>query len=182
MTCVHAVRDAAFKKCCVQSGTYDGSRRNYFFPQIELQFWRRALTLRVAWRTSMHLRFVVTKIDEDSERALGVFHAVWNLRDAGMLYPYEQDHHDVVRGWFNTNLEAPTRFTAAKTPFYRKKNRALCWFKDTAVEHIAQVRELVATLENHDGYVRTLKAKRVGYVVYEDEYQVAAEPFADLNC
>ena len=130
----------------------------------------------------MYLRFVVAKIDEDSERALGVFHALRQVRDAGMLFPYEEDHHDEVRGWFNLYLDAPTRFTAAKAPFYRKKNRALCWFKDTAVEHIAQIRELVAILENHDVYVRTLKAKRVGYVVYEDEYQVAAQPFADLNC
>jgi hypothetical protein len=29
--------------------------------------------------------------------------------------------------------------------------------------------------------VRTLKAKRVGYVVYEDEYQIVAEPFADTE-
>jgi hypothetical protein len=34
----------------------------------------------------MCLKFVVADIDEDSERALGVFHAVWNLRDAGKLY------------------------------------------------------------------------------------------------
>ena len=30
--------------------------------------------------------------------------------------------------------------------------------------------------------MRTLKAKRVGYVVYEDEYQIVAEPFADTEC
>jgi hypothetical protein len=30
--------------------------------------------------------------------------------------------------------------------------------------------------------VRTIKAKRVGYVVYEDEYQIVAEPFADTEC
>lgn len=29
--------------------------------------------------------------------------------------------------------------------------------------------------------MRTLKAKRVGYVVYEDEYQIVAEPFADTE-
>jgi hypothetical protein len=130
----------------------------------------------------MYLRFVVAEIDQDSERALGVFHALWNLRDRGMLFSYERDQHDMVRRWFNSNLEAPTRFTAAKAPFYRKKSRALCWFKDTAVEHIAQIRELVAILENHEVYVRTLKTNRVGYVVYEDEYQIAAQPFADLNC
>ena len=130
----------------------------------------------------VYLRFVVSEIDEDSERALGVFHALWNLRDAGELHAYEEDHHDVVLRWFNVNLKRPARFTAAKAPFHRKKNRALSWVKHTAIEHIAQIRELVAILENHGVHVRTLKAKRVGYVVYEDKYQIVAEPFADMRC
>ena len=128
------------------------------------------------------MRFVVADIDEDSERALGVFHAVRYLRDAGKLYPYEEDQHDMVRWWFNKNLGKPTRFTASKPPFYRKKNKAICWFKHTASEHLARVRELAAILDNHGVPVRTLKAKRVGYVVYEDEYQIVAEPFADTDC
>src|SRR5215467_7784017 len=131
---------------------------------------------------SMYLRFAVAKIDEDSERALGVFHAMWDLRNEGKLRAYEEEQHDIVRWWFNANLERPTRFTAAKAPYFRKKDRALSWFKDTAIDHIAQIRELVAILENHSVHVRTLKAKRVGYVVYEDEYQIVAEPFADMKC
>ena len=87
----------------------------------------------------MYLRFVVPTIDEDSERALGVFHAVWSLRYAGKLYAYEEDHHDEVRWWFSAHLARPTRFTASKPPFYRKKNRAVCWFKDTATEHLARL-------------------------------------------
>jgi hypothetical protein len=62
------------------------------------------------------------------------------------------------------------------------EKRTLSWFKDTAFDHIAKIRELVAILENHGAYVRMLKAKRVGYVVYEDEFQIVAEPFSDLNC
>ena len=131
---------------------------------------------------SMYLRFVVAEIDEDSERALGVFHAMWNLRNAGKLHAYEEGHYDSVRWWFNANLACPTRFTAAKAPFSRKRNRALSWFKDSAIDHIAQIRELVEILENHDAHVRTLKAKRVGYIVYEDEHQIVAEPFADTKC
>jgi hypothetical protein len=130
----------------------------------------------------MYLRFVVADIDEDSERALVVFHAVWNLRDAGRLYPHEEEHHDSIRWWFNDNLERPTRFTASNPPFYRKESRAISWFKDSATEHLARVRELVAILETHGVSVRMLKAQRVGYVVYEDEYQVVAEPFADMTC
>ena len=37
-------------------------------------------------------------------------------------------------------------------------------------------------LENHGIHVQTLKVKRFGYVVYEDEYRLVAEPFADVNC
>jgi len=80
------------------------------------------------------------------------------------------------------NLEKPTRFTASKPPFYRKRSRAISWFKDSATEHLARVRELVLILETHGVPVRMLKAQRVGYVVYEDEYQVVAEPFSDMTC
>lgn len=90
--------------------------------------------------------------------------------------------NDSVRWWFNANLARPTRFTAAKAPFWRKRNRALSWFKDSAIDHIAQIRELVEILESHHVHVRTLKAKRVGYIVYEDEHQIVAQPFADTKC
>ena len=90
----------------------------------------------------MYLRFVIGDIDEDSQVELGVFHAVNNLREEGKLYPYEEEQHDLIRQWFNENLEKPTRFTASKPPFYRKKNKAISWFKDSANEHLAQVRSL----------------------------------------
>ena len=170
----------------MHSGLFDGSRRNYFFPRMNSLVSNGAASRRPGGENNldgtMYLRFVVADIDEDSERRLGVFHAVGNLRRQGKLYAYEEDIHDSIRQWFNENLERPTRFTASKPPFYRKKNRALCWFKDSAREHIARVREFVVILQNHGAPVHMLKADRVGYVVYEDEYQVAAEPFADIEC
>jgi hypothetical protein len=36
---------------------------------------------------------------------------------------------------------------------------------------------VVAILQNHGVSVRMLKTDRIGYVVYEDEYQIVAEPF-----
>ena len=83
-----------------------------------------------------------------------------------------------IREWFNEHLEKPNRFTASKPPFYRKKNKAISWFKDTAHEHLARIRGLVAILKSHGVAVRTIKAKRIGYVVYEDEFQIVAEPFS----
>jgi hypothetical protein len=130
----------------------------------------------------MYLRFVVTDVHEDSGAALGLFHAAGYLRKEGKLYPHENELHDAIRLWFNENLEKPTRFTASKPPFYRKKNKAISWFKETAHEHLAQMRELVAILQNHGISVQMLKTERVGYIVYEDEFQIVAEPFADTPC
>jgi hypothetical protein len=102
---------------------------------------------------------VVADIDEDSERQQGIFHAVSYLRSQGRLDPHELDpheldpheldphekeQHDSISRWFNENLKKPTRFTASKPPHYRKKSKAISWFKDSASAHIAQARELVA--------------------------------------
>ena len=130
---------------------------------------------------AMYLRFVVADIDENSGRELGVFHAVRNLRDQQTLRAHEEEQHDSIVQWFNEHLEKPTRFTASKPPFYRKKSKAISWFKDTAHEHLARIRELVVILEHHGISVRTLKANRVGYIVYEDEFQIVAQPFADVR-
>jgi len=126
----------------------------------------------------MYLRFAVAEIDEDSQRELGVFHAIQKLELAGKLTEHEQEQQDLICRWFDKNLPKPTRFTSSKPPYYRKKNRAISWFKDSAHEHISQIRSLVAILENHRISVEMLKTNRVGYVVYEDEYQIVAEPFA----
>ena len=129
----------------------------------------------------MYLRFVVADIDKDSGRELGVFHAIRNLRDEEKLQAHEEETHDSIVQWFDEHLRRPTRFTASKPPFYRKKNAAISWFKDTAHEHLARVRELVVILEHHGVSVRMLKASRVGYIVYEDEFQIVAQPFSDTR-
>jgi hypothetical protein len=129
----------------------------------------------------MYVRFAVAEIHDNSHRGVGIFQALYRLRDEGKLYPYEEEHLRAVSEWFNTHLEKPTRFTAAKPPHYRKQSKAISWFRDTAHEHIAHIREMVAILESHGVSVRMLKADRVGYVVYEDEHQVVAQPFSDVR-
>ena len=100
-----------------------------------------------------YLRFVVADIDEDSGKELGVFHAVRGLREEGKLYQHEEELHDLARQWFNENLEKPTRFTASKPPFYRKPNKAISWFKDTAqVPHLKEEfgNGLVCDIDSND--------------------------------
>jgi len=126
----------------------------------------------------LYLRFVVDDVDDDSQKPLGVFQAIHNLRSKGVLSDYECVQDDEIGRWFDKNLPKPTRFTASKPPYYRKQNKAISWFKHTAQEHISQIRSLAAILQNHGIFVHMLKTDRVGYAVYEDEFQVVAEPFA----
>jgi len=41
------------------------------------------------------------------------------------------------------------------------------------------MREIIRLLESHGISVRMIKTDRPGYVVYEDDHQIVAEPFAD---
>ncbi|MGA9042438.1 MAG: hypothetical protein WB421_18040 [Terriglobales bacterium] len=129
----------------------------------------------------MFVRFVTSALDEESHQELGVFHAAGNLRDKGTLSEHEQEFLQEIREWFNLNLEKPTRFTSAKPPYYRKRQDGISWFKASAQEHIRKMREMIAILEHHDVLVKLIKTNKPGYVVYEDEFQIVAVPFADSN-
>lgn len=128
----------------------------------------------------MYIRFVTRRLHSESSREEGVFQAAHRLQDGGSLYEYEFSQLAEHIKWFDIHLKTPARFTTAKPPHYRKRNRAISWFKETAVEHIARMREVVAILENHDIHVRMIKTDRPGYVVYADDHQIVAEPFADF--
>jgi hypothetical protein len=124
---------------------------------------------------------VTSEIHADSHLEAGVFHAVHRLRDEGKLYKHEVVIIRETLDWFDKNLEEPDRFTKSKPPYYRKKQRAISWFKSSAREHLAMMRELIAVLENHEVPVRIIKTTRPGYVVYEDEFQVVSEPFRNTK-
>ncbi len=130
----------------------------------------------------MYLRFAIREIDEDSHRQLGVFHAARNLVESGNLLLSEEESLLEIRDGFNQHLDKPTRFTKSKPPFRGKPPRAIAWFKETAVLHIQKIREMARILESYRIAVDVFKAERVGYVVYEDEYQIVAEPLSDTVC
>ena len=82
--------------------------------------------------------------------------------------------------WFNSNLPHPTRFSLSARP--NRKAQALSWFRPTALDHIARMRDYISVLDQYGLIIVVLKTARPGYVVYEDDYQVVAYPFADTPC
>lgn len=126
-----------------------------------------------------YIRFVIHKLDEQSERRQGLFQAMGDLLDDGRLNEYERIRYKELYQWFNDNLEKPLGLARSKK--VHAKNVALSWFKDSAQEHISRMRELIVILEANGIEVVTLTSEKPGYVVYEDDYQVAAEPFKETQ-
>lgn len=122
---------------------------------------------------SVYLRFVVDKRHSDSTRRTGLFQAIADLR-ARELAAEQLDEVDQLLSWFGDNLAAPRVLAHG-----RASPAAICWFCDSAVEHIARMRALARLFDDYAMFTHVLKTRRPGYVVYEDAHQVAAIPFRE---
>ena len=125
------------------------------------------------------IRFTVSTVDEESLKPLGVLNAAFRLQREGKLTRSEDDALEELRCWFNSYLERPTKFSRSRSKAQHKKRKALSWFKDSAAEHIRQMRKVGAILKSHGIEFGMVTCERPGYILYEDEHQVVAESFSD---
>jgi hypothetical protein len=128
------------------------------------------------------IRFVLARRHPDSGVEDGTFSLAYELRDSPQVNASDRDLLAQNLEWFEKNLEAPTRFNRTKSKgFYRRKTRGIAWFKDAATEHLAHMHQIKTVLEQYGHPVVMLSESRVGYVIYEDAFQVVAEPFSDTQ-
>jgi len=127
----------------------------------------------------MLIRFVIHQTDKSSGRRQGLFQAMGDLKRQGDLPALQEVHYEEVRAWFKEHLKVPDRFARASRA--HPQSVALSWFRDSAREHIDKMREIARILEEHGILVDVVQTDRPGYVVYEDEFQVVAEPFRDTS-
>ncbi len=127
----------------------------------------------------MFVRFVVLELCEDLQCELGLFSAAYERKRDGLLSDYEEEWLTEITQWFDQHLEAPLRLSRSRRRSARPT--AVCWLKDTAHEHIARIRDLVVLLEYCGIHTRMIATRRPGYIVHEDEYQIAAVPFRDAD-
>jgi len=125
----------------------------------------------------MFIRFVSSEIDEDSHVSAGLFCAARELSWTDGLPQYEFDALSELRDWFDEHLESPIHHLP-RTGCYE---RAICWFKPTAREHLARAWEMVTILERNDVLIWTIKSRRAGQIYYEDDAQIFAVPSADMR-
>lgn len=128
------------------------------------------------------LRFVVLSRHPDSGLNDGLFRSAYHLRDDSSVDRATRDLLAEILEWFDRNLARPSRFNRSTSKgAYRRNSRGIAWFRDSASEHVSRMHTIKTILEQHGHRVEMLQEARLGYVVYEDEFQVVAEPFSDTR-
>jgi hypothetical protein len=117
------------------------------------------------------VRFVVGRKDEDSHFEQGIFQAAARALEWQNITGSDADELNELRGWFSKNLKAPTSFGRDKLRL------GICWFKTGSADHISRIWEMVNILERNGIYVKKIRTDKPGYLIYEDEWQIVAEPF-----
>lgn len=123
----------------------------------------------------MYIRFVVPEPDPRTNRPQGVFTALYRLERDGRLIEHELEWFHQMEDWLNKHLAQPTRLSRSMR--HGAARDAITWMKLSASVHVQKMRELAQLLKYKDVQVVELVTEKPGYVVYEDEHQVAAVPF-----
>ena len=118
-----------------------------------------------------YVRFVIGCKDEESHVEQGIFQAAAQALEWHNITGSDADELNELRAWFSENLEKPTSFGRDKLRL------GICWFKTGSTEHISRIWEMVHILERNCIYVKKIRTDKPGSVIYEDEWQLVAEPF-----
>jgi hypothetical protein len=119
----------------------------------------------------MYFRVATIEKDSQSHQNAGVFQRAYDLYYGGELGPDEECHLLSLLLWFERNLTLPDRS--------KLHRRAIFWFKADAGKVARRVWDLALALKEHGPPTEILNTRRPGYIVYEDDQQLAAIPFRD---
>ena len=129
-----------------------------------------------------YVRFVLARRNRASGVADGIFGVAWRLAESSRTARADHTHLSELLDWVSDHLPDPTRVNRSRSKGARRRNsRGISWLKDDATVYLAKFRQLSAILEKYGHRVEMIWEDRVGYIVYEDEFQVVAEPFADTG-
>jgi hypothetical protein len=138
---------------------------------VETEEERFILERHDAMERQEYVRFVIGRKDEDSQVEQGIFQAAARALEWQDITGSDADELNELRAWFSENLQRPTSFGRDKLRL------GICWFKTGSAEHISRIWEMVHILERNGIYVKKIRTDKPGYVIYEDEWQLVAEPF-----
>ena len=128
------------------------------------------------------IRFVLARKHPESGLHEGLFSLAYKLRRDPEVPAEDREELARVMDWFDENLPVPGRFNRSNSKGqYRRNTKGIAWLRDSAQEHISRMNVVNKILESQGNAVEMICEARVGYIVYEDDAQVIAEPFPETK-
>jgi hypothetical protein len=124
----------------------------------------------------VYIRFVCYRLVESQRQRLGLFQALDEARDCDFAPSWALRQLGKVSDWFKHNLTVPSQFS--RGGWKGRGQPGLSWFKPVAKEHIRQMHQLKLALEACGVHVDILTTRNPGQVIWQDQYQLVAEPGA----
>jgi hypothetical protein len=110
----------------------------------------------------------------------GFFRTAYRLRRETVMEPADHVQLSEILDWFDNNLDVPQRFNRSRSKGACRRNaRGISWFKASAVEQISKAHQIAALLRRYGYEVFEVRTDRPGFLVFEDQHQIVAEPFAE---
>lgn len=122
------------------------------------------------------MRFVCFRTVEGERTRLGLFQAMKFARESEQGVGWALDLMHEASAWFDDNLKAPDTFERGDYWRGRLGQAGLSWFKPEAVEHIQEMHAIKTGMEACGLHVDVLTTRDPGYIIWEDEHQIVAEP------
>jgi hypothetical protein len=128
------------------------------------------------------LRFAGTSRHDHSGFEVGLFQIAYVIKESPATSQADEQAIRQQLDWFSKHLPTPARFNRSRSKgYYRRKSKGIAWFKDTASECLTRMHILKQIAKEHGYLVNVITEYRIGYIVYEDDFQVVAEPFSDTR-
>jgi hypothetical protein len=128
------------------------------------------------------VRFILSERHPESGFEAGIFGAAYARRDDSGVSEEDRQELTECLEWFEKYVKVPDRFTTSRSKgYYRRTTRGIAWFRDSAAECIARMHRIREVLAKYGHQVNVVYESRLGYVVYEDDFQVVAEPFSETR-
>ena len=121
-----------------------------------------------------YVRFVCFQSVGRQRSRLGLFKAIDEAVESEHASGWAIAEARSLSAWFNANLAIPQAFSVGGHKGFGQPG--LSWFKPSAAEHIRQMHSLRVALNECGIHVEVLTTRDPGFIVWQDEHQIVAEP------
>ena len=130
----------------------------------------------------MFTRYVLSPFHPHEGPPNGLFVAAYSLKEGLAISAADRPILEQTLVWFEKNLAEPPRFNRTKSKGYDRRSKVgLSWFKPSATTHLENAEKLACLVAGYLRAVKVITTDRPGFVIFEDEHQLVAQPFRDIQ-